>query len=93
MTTLETTGVGEDGHEGGAVTVKVNNQAVTLPRHRVSGLEIKEAAIATGLQIELDFILVLENGPGGELETIANDKVITVTDHSVFSCNDGDEGS
>ncbi len=43
----------------GAVTVKVNEQPVVLVKHRVSGLEIKQAAIAQHVAIELDFILTL----------------------------------
>ena len=40
-------------HEGREVTVQVNRQAVTLPRHRLTGLEIKRAAIEQGVQKRL----------------------------------------
>jgi hypothetical protein len=75
------------------VTVKVNNKLVVLPRHRVTGLEIKEAAIAQGVEIKLDFILTLEAHGGKPAETIDDDRTITVTRHSEFIANDGDDDS
>jgi len=79
--------------EHGTVTVKVNNRPVALARHRVTGLEIKEAAIEQGVEIELDFILTLEAHGGQPARTIADDEMITVTEHSEFSANDGDDDS
>jgi hypothetical protein len=75
------------------VTVTVNNKPVILPRHRVNGLEIKEAAIAQGVQIELDFILTLEAHDGEPARTIDDDQFVTVTRKSVFTANDGDDDS
>lgn len=75
------------------VTVTVNNKLVTLPRHRVTGLEIKEAAIAQGVAIRLDFILTLEAHDGKPARTIDDDEVVTVTRESVFIANDGDDDS
>lgn len=82
------------GHEDhGTVTVTVNNQPVTLPSHRVTGLQIKQAAIAQGVQIEEDFLLTLEAHGGRPARTIGDDDTITVTRHSVFTANDGDDDS
>ena len=75
------------------VTVTVNNKPVTLPRHRVTGLEVKEAAIAQGVQIKLDFILTLEARDGEPARTIDDDDFVTVTRESVFTANDGDDDS
>jgi hypothetical protein len=75
------------------VTVKVNNKPVLLPERKVTGLQIKEAAIAQGVEIKLDFILTLEAHDGHPAETIADDRTITVTEHSEFSANDGDDDS
>jgi Multiubiquitin len=75
------------------VTVTVNNKPVVLEKHRVTGLEVKEAAIKQGVEIKLDFILTLEAHDGHPAETIADDKTVTVTKHSVFTANDGDEDS
>ncbi len=75
------------------VTVTVNNKRVVLPSHRVTGLEIKEAAIDQGVEIQLDFILTLEAHDGQPARTIDDDDTITVTEHSVFTANDGDDDS
>lgn len=79
--------------EGGSVTVTVNRKPVTLPSHRVNGLEIKRAAIAQGVEIEEDFLLTEEARAGHEARVIADDKTITVTKHSVFTANDVDDDS
>jgi hypothetical protein len=75
------------------VTVMVNRQPVGLTKHRVTGHEIKEAAIAQGVEIELDFQLTLEAEPGHPARVIADDETITITKHSVLSANDGDDDS
>ena len=77
----------------GTVTVSVNRKPVTLPSHRVTGLEVKQAAIAQGVQIEEDFLLTLEAFEGQPARTIADDDVITVTRHSEFTANDADDDS
>jgi hypothetical protein len=79
--------------EHGEVTVTVNEQPVTLPRHRVTGLEIKEAAIAQGVEIKLDFILVEEAHGGHEAEVIGDADTVEVNKHSKFTANDGDDNS
>lgn len=79
--------------EVGSVTVTVNRKPVTLPSHRVSGLEIKRDAIAQGVEIEEDFLLTEEARAGHEARVIADDKTITVTKHSVFTANDVDDDS
>ena|SRR5947209_1551595 len=75
------------------VTVKVNEHAVTLASHRVTGLEIKQAAIAQSVEIEEDFLLTLEAHDGQPARTVDNGETITVTKHSVFTANDVDDDS
>jgi len=75
------------------VTVTVNTKPVRLPSHRVTGLEIKKAAIDQGVEIELDFQLVEEAHDDHPARKIADDKTITVTKHSEFSANDVDDDS
>ncbi len=77
----------------GTVTVKVNRKDVTLQSHRVTGMEIKQAAIAQGVEIEADFLLTLEAHEGHPPRSIGDDEVITVTKHSVFTANDADDDS
>lgn len=75
------------------VTVTVNNKPVQLHEHRLTGLEIKQAAIQQGVEIELDFILVEEGHDGEESHVVGDDDVVTVNRHSVFTANDGDDNS
>jgi hypothetical protein len=75
------------------VTVTVNTRPVTLPKHRVTGLKIKEEAIAQGVEIELDFQLVEEAHGDHPARKIEDHETIKVTRHSDFSANDGDDDS
>jgi hypothetical protein len=77
----------------GSVTVAVNKKPVVLDAHRVTGLQVKEAAIEQGVDIELDFHLVLEADGGRPARKIEDDETITVTHKSVFTANDGDDDS
>jgi hypothetical protein len=88
----EATEVSSSGSKG-TVTVKVNQQPVVLDDHRVTGLEVKQAAIAQGVQIEEDFLLTLEAHGGHPARIIRDDETITVTKHSEFTANDGDDDS
>lgn len=75
------------------VTVTVNTKPVSLPKHRVTGLEVKQAAIAQGVEIQEDFLLTQEAHEGKPARTIGDDEKITVTKHSVFTANDVDDDS
>ena len=79
--------------EPDTVVVRVNRKPVSLPSHRVTGLAVKQAAIAQGVEIELDFLLTLEAFGGKPARTIADDETITVTKHSEFTANDVDDDS
>ena len=63
-----------DQHEA---RVTVNGQFVVLTTRKVTGLQIKEAAIAAGVPIQLDFVLS-EVRPSGEQKIIPDDREITV---------------
>jgi hypothetical protein len=75
------------------VTVEVNRKEVTLPKKKVTGLEVKEAAIAQGVKVQLDFILVREPEHDRPAEQIDDDEEIKVDKKTAFSCNDGDDNS
>lgn len=77
---------------GQTVTVHVNERPVRLLKKAVTGLEIKEAAIAQGVPIELDFILVEELG-GDRTKTIGDNDLVHVTDKTQFLANSGDDNS
>jgi ribosomal protein S9 len=54
--------VGAAGHRPHTVQVTVNGQPVELPGREMTGLEVKQAAIAQGVDIELDFQLSVKRG-------------------------------
>jgi hypothetical protein len=75
------------------VIVKVNGKAVQLSKHRVTGLEIKQAAIDAGVEIKIDFELTEEAREGKPARNVADDEPITVTKHSEFLAVDPEEDS
>jgi uncharacterized Zn-binding protein involved in type VI secretion len=76
---------------GPKVTVEVNGKPVALDDNRVTGLEIKQAAIAQGVEIELEFILVEETKHGGRV--IGDTDTVTVNKKSRFTANADDDNS
>ncbi|OEJ61085.1 hypothetical protein BGM19_26795 [Streptomyces agglomeratus] len=77
------------GHE---VAIAVNNKTVTVTGPRLTGLEIKEAAVAQGVQIEVDFLLS-EELPSGGTRIVGDSDVVTVNKHSKFTAVAGDDNS
>lgn len=90
---MSATSAADEKVKGDKVTVTVNTKPVSLPKHRVTGLEVKQAAIAQGVEIQEDFLLTLEAHEGKPARTIADDETITINKHSVFTANDGDDDS
>ena len=86
----DTTPVTED-RKHRTVTITVNNQPVEVTGPKVTGREIKEAAIAQGVSIELDFQLAEIRH--GEQHIVGDSHVVTVTKHSVFVATAGDDNS
>jgi hypothetical protein len=75
------------------VQVTVNTKPVELVKHRVNGLQIKQAAIAQGVEIKLDFELVEEAHDKKAARKITDEQEITVTKKSAFLANDAEEDS
>ena len=88
QTEVEKAAASGKGHE---VEVKVNRKTVVLHKKEITGLEVKEAAIAQDVSIQLGFILVREAEHGHPAEQIDDDQEIKVDKHTEFSCNDGDD--
>jgi Multiubiquitin len=78
-----------DAHEA---RVTVNGQFVVLVGHKMTGFQIKEAAIAAGVPIQLDFVLS-EVKPSGEQKIISDDREITVKSGDEFWAIPGDDNS
>jgi hypothetical protein len=74
------------------VNIIVNHIAVTLSKVRVTGLEIKEAAIAAGVPIDPAFKLSLEIKKG-TWRIIGDHEATDVTENSVFRAVSSDVNS
>lgn len=73
-------------------TIHVNERPVRVGGPHTSGLAIKEAAIAQGVKIELDFILS-EEFPDGRNRIVADDDQLTINDRSRFRAVADDDNS
>lgn len=75
-----------------AVEIHVNERPVQLKGHHHTGLQIKEAAIAQHVKIQLDFLLYLlrHHQPN---KPIADDEEVTVTHESRFHAIADDDNS
>ena len=74
------------------VIILVNEKEVPVRGRRVTGMEIKEAAILKGLPIQLDFVLSLEFEPR-RTRVIGDDEVVQVHRHSCFIAVAPDDNS
>jgi hypothetical protein len=77
------------GHE---VVITVNEKPVTVTGPKITGLQIKEAAIAQGVQIGLDFQLS-EELPNGRTRIVGDADTVTVNKNSRFDAVAGDDNS
>jgi hypothetical protein len=75
-----------------SVTITVNNRPVTVTGPRLTGLEIKQAAIDQGVPIGLDFVLS-ELRPNGRPRIVGNEDVVTVNKNSKFTAVADDDDS
>jgi NADPH-dependent glutamate synthase beta subunit-like oxidoreductase len=82
-------GSGPPGHE---VTITVNNKPVVVVGPRLTGLEIKQAAIDQGVDIKLTFILS-QKEPGSRPKIVGDNDSVTVNKNSGFVANDDDDDS
>jgi hypothetical protein len=74
------------------VEVSVNERPVNVNGPRVSGLEIKQAAIAQSVPIQLDFVLS-EELPNGRSRVVGDDDIITINKQSQFLAIPNDDNS
>ncbi|MER7007488.1 multiubiquitin domain-containing protein [Dactylosporangium sp. NPDC000555] len=73
------------------VEVIVNTKPVEVPEREVTGLEIKQAAIAQGVDIQLTFQLSVHHG--GKYHVIGDTDTVRVHRHEDFLCVDKDDNS
>ena len=75
------------------ITITVNNKPVMMTGPRHTGLEIKQAAIAQGVKIDVGFLLY-EIRHGGQPNKLIDDgETVTITDHSEFHAVADDDNS
>jgi hypothetical protein len=74
------------------VTISVNERPVVIAGPRVTGLQIKQAAIEQGVPIQLSFVLS-EEKPNHRTEIIGDTDVVTVTKESRFLAIPHDDNS
>ena len=74
------------------VTITVNKKPVEVKGPRLTGLEIKQAAIDQGIQIELDFELK-HIKPNGDRQIIGDNDSVTVNKNSKFVATASDDNS
>jgi hypothetical protein len=83
---------GKKGEGGDTFDIIVNENPVSITGHRHTGLEIKQAAIAAGLSIDVDFVLSEVAGPG-KTRIVGNDEEVTLTKKSRFEAIPNDDHS
>jgi hypothetical protein len=83
---------GKQGDGGDTFDIIVNENPVPITGHRHTGLEIKQAGIAAGLSIDVDFVLSEVAGPG-KTRIVGNDEDVTLTKKSRFEAIPNDDHS
>lgn len=78
---------------GGTITVKVNNNPVKFTKRRVTGLEIKQTAIAQGVRIEVGFVLYPVKPDGGAGAAIGDSEKVKLSECDEFRCVAPDDNS
>lgn len=79
-------------HHDKLIKIQVNKKQVEIQGPEVTGLQIKQAAIAQGVQIELDFELK-ELLPHKERKIIGDADTVTITHKSKFVATASDDNS
>lgn len=74
------------------VTITVNERPVVVTGPRLTGLEIKQAAVTQGVPIRIDFLLS-EELPNGRTRIVGDTDTVTVTKHSRFDAVAPDDNS
>jgi Multiubiquitin len=89
--TASTMGAGYSTGRPLTIRVTVNRQPVDLSDRQVTGLEVKRAAIAQDVQIQLDFQLSVRHGD--RYEVIGDADTITVHENEEFLAVAPDDNS
>jgi Multiubiquitin len=74
------------------ITVTVNNKPVTFDRRKVTGLEIKDTAIAQGVNIQRNFVLYQLHGQG-KPKPVGDAEEVTLNRNDAFRAVTPDDNS
>ena len=74
------------------VTIEVNDHKVTMPAGPATGLEIKEAAIKGGGNVQPNFVLQVQL-PNGSSKVVGDNDKIPLTEHLAFTAIAADDNS
>jgi len=74
------------------IEVLVNEKPVRFADREQTGKSIKQAAIAQGVAIQMDFVLSIEKG-GGKTELIGDDQRVMLHPHDRFLAIPNDDNS
>ena len=83
--------VAEDVHLK-TVTIEVNDHKVEMPAGPAPGLEVKEAAIKYGVNIQLNFVLQVQL-PNGSSKVVGDNDKVALTEHLAFTAIAADDNS
>lgn len=83
---------GGPGHAASPTSILVNFNPVTMPMRHGTGLEIKQNAIAQGVNIKVEFVLFRDKGHGRR-DPIRDDERIELHEGEKFESVDGDDNS
>lgn len=75
------------------VEITVNDHPVVAEGPRLYGREIKQAAIAQGVKIQLDFVLSIEKRGGGKTKIVGDDDEVAVHNCESFLAIPNDDNS
>jgi hypothetical protein len=76
-----------------SLAIKVNNNAVSVAKRRLTGLEIKEAAIAQGVNIQTSFVLYPLDKDGNLGPAIPDAETVILHECDAFRCVAPDDNS
>ena len=74
------------------IEIEVNGKPVEMSKTEASGLAIKEAAIAQGVNIQVGFMLQQEL-PNGSSKVVGNDDIVRLRKHLRFTAIAPDDNS
>ena len=74
------------------VTIEVNGHKVEMPSGPATGLEIKEAAIKAGVNIQLSFVLQVQL-PNGSAKIVGDGDKVALSEHLMFTAIAADDNS